>query len=358
MNSHAIYMITDARFLQLGRAQSNHLAAQWNCDVHLFVEAPELEVVMPVGNLRVKIHLNKLEAVLPENIPVSSKWPRVVFLRNYAPQLLSDYDRIMYLDIDILSRKADPSIWALDLPAGIGAVSDSATLHKAPIDTGLEREEWLERIGVTSGHYFNAGVLLIDPARWDCEMLERKLDGYFDNRNVRAIKSQDFLNHALDGVWTELSPRWNYQPPFFELGLDERIDPVFVHFCNHIKPWFFPGHPGASNERIYHEEAFFMMMRAIEVDPREVAELHHMRPAKQLLRRFRAFLSERGVILPKEKQLRQFWSERKARLIRHMQEATVAGRFADRPDLDLDLPQTESLRFDGQKLWLNREKTA
>ncbi|TDH38935.1 hypothetical protein E2A64_07545 [Pseudohoeflea suaedae] len=353
---NAIYMITDLRFVKITGALGSRLSKQWGCDVHVFVEGRGAETVDVPGAANIHIHRNRIKFDLPDDIPVSEKWPRVVFLRNYAPSLLRDYDRILYLDVDMLCEKVDHSIWDIDLPYGFGAVSDTATIDKSPRGTGLSREEWLDRIGVESGRYFNSGMMLIEPARWDIGLLGQRLANYYKNRDVHGIKSQDFLNHALDGRWTELSPRWNYQPPFFELGVDDWVDPVFLHFCTPIKPWFLPDHPGASNRRIAHEEAFFRILDEAGVDPRDVAIPGHYKRIRALRRSFRRILSEKGIRTPKERRERALWSERREKMVRYLRNAQKDHLFADPLALEAEPELSGRLHFDGRNLWLDRQQ--
>ncbi|KEO58901.1 glycosyltransferase family 8 protein [Thioclava indica] len=336
---HAIYLVSDARYLPIAKAQANFLADQWGCDVHVFVEDDALKDVQPPANARVTFHLNSLAAELPNNIPVSRKWPRAVFLRNYAPRVLADrYDRVLYLDTDVWSRKADPALWSFDLPNGLGAVADHANLHKAPRATKLDRAEWLERIGVRSPHYFNAGILLIDTAKWDDARLSELLSTYFDAREMRAIKSQDFLNYAYDGLWTQLSPRWNYQPPFFELGFASQLDPVFVHFCDEIKPWFFPDHPGLTRRRREHEAFFHTILRQVGVDPTDVAEDRNSFPGSDWLTHTRRRLKEGIPGLGREASLRKEWGIRRDRIAKYLAAEITTGRFVDSVVFDPSQP--------------------
>ncbi|WP_158285666.1 glycosyltransferase family 8 protein [Pseudohoeflea suaedae] len=357
---NAIFLITDARFAKITGAVGKRLARQWECDVHVFVEDENADLVDVPGGSDIRVHRNKIKASLPRNIPLYERWPHIVFLRCFATTLLKDYDRLLYLDADILCERADQSIWGIELAdAGLGAVTDAATIDRAPLATGLPRAEWLSRIGVSSDRYFNAGVMLIDPARLDCEMVNRKLAHYYDDRHFAGIKSQDFFNHAFDGRWTELNPRWNYQPPFFELGLDGWIDPVFLHFCSSNKPWFFPDNPGASGSRLEHEKAFFEILEEAGISPHEVAASAqhkksnaHYRTSKMLRARLRATLSRFGVRMGKERRARATWLAQRRKMIDYLNTAHRDGRFADALARSTHPPLTSDLKFDGRKLWL------
>lgn len=347
----ALYLLTNARYLHIARAQTQFLANQWGCDVHLFVEDTDLTFVEPLPHARAHVHLNALYTRLPDNIPTSKKWPRIVFLRNYAPRFLSDYDKLLYIDLDIYSTKADPSLWSIELPYGLAAVADTANLFSAPYDTGLARNDWLDQIGVTTGKYFNSGVLLIDPANWDCERLERKLEGYFEQRSFNAIKSQDFLNYAYDEKWVELSPRWNFQPPLFEQHIKQLIDPVFLHFCDRVKPWFFPDKPGCSNQRIEYENLFKMMLKDIGVDPQDAADPSEYRIVLATRKRIRGMIANMGLRTSKERRQYKNWLHKRETLLPYLQEMLLTSAFADMTDpINLQADHIPNVYFDGRDI--------
>lgn len=347
---HAIYLIVDARFLKIGRAQALFLAEKWGVDVHLFIEDLSIASCDAVDHPCVFIHINEIRANLPKGLPQSSKWPIVVFSRNYVPDLLRRYDRLIYLDVDILCKGVDHSIWTLPLPAGIGAVRDVVHLRRAPLDTGMGLDAWFRAIGVSGGRYFNSGMMLIDPKKWDADRLNFLLTDYFSSRNVKAIKSQDFLNHAFDGMWTELSPRWNWQPAWLEQGLDPILRPIFVHYCNRIKPWFYPGKPGLSRQRADAEDAFFNMLQAVGVSPSEVAEEDDRTFLKRAGQALRKKLVQFGVKFPRERRALAAWQENSRVLWQHLQDMALIGGYAD---ITFDLPDKKpmpTLWFDGRNM--------
>lgn len=340
--------------LKLVGAQANFLAEQWQTDVHLFVEDEDIDHVQPVPNERAYVHLNALNKRLPQRVPTSKKWPKIVFLRNYVPGFLKDIDRLLYLDLDILSVRADETLWSLPLENGFGAVSDTANLFKAPLDTQLERSDWLRKIGVPGDRYFNSGMLLVDTDAWDVELLERELETYFSRHNVKAIKSQDFLNFVLHEKWTELSPRWNFQPPMLEQGLKKVFDPIFLHFCHRIKPWFFPEKPGAANYDLSYEHAFRKMLTAVGVEPKTVAEPHELRWMQSMRKSKRAFLHNIGIRTSKERRAFDQWYEQRESIIPYVNRKASKGGFVDLPKFAQqkidDLP---AYRFNGKKILVN-----
>ena len=93
----------------------------------------------------------------------------------------------------------------------------------------------LEKLGVHSGPYFNAGVMLFDLEQWrekkpDIELfrLARENDGRF------PWWSQDPLNIVLQGHWKELPSSFNVMRP-----TTRDQEAAVVHFAGSQKPWDF-----------------------------------------------------------------------------------------------------------------------
>ncbi len=159
---------------------------------------------------------------------------KMTFARILLPQFLPETcDRALYLDGDILVLAALEPLWNIDLgEAVIGAVPDY----------------WLDNVvsngrGATGGarvvRYFNAGILLIDLARWRTERIsERSLD-YLDRFPTTEYSDQDALNVACDGKWKVLDRAWNFQfeptQAISRIALEHKL--AIAHFVTNVKPW-------------------------------------------------------------------------------------------------------------------------
>jgi lipopolysaccharide biosynthesis glycosyltransferase len=101
--------------------------------------------------------------------------------------------------------------------------------------------------------YFNAGVLVIDSARWKDEAVgERALD-YLARRPATVnLFDQEALNAVLGARWQRASYRWNLIASvagrsFLDVPLSQRDDydaslraPGIIHFAGTLKPWLNP----------------------------------------------------------------------------------------------------------------------
>jgi lipopolysaccharide biosynthesis glycosyltransferase len=116
-----------------------------------------------------------------------------------------------------------------------------------------------EELGIDpAAEYFNAGVMLVDVARWRKEDIAGRAIAYLKEHRRRVFFwDQEALNAVLAGEWKKLDPRWNWNPGFRGAASangahqDEEHSPWIVHFSGKLKPWRFEGH--SASYRLYYE---------------------------------------------------------------------------------------------------------
>lgn len=350
---NAFYFVTDEVFAYAANAQALWLRKLWpDCHVHLFIERrdptqPFPEILEP----KIVYHYEELRGFLPTGLPQTKSWPHIVFYRLFAPRLLGQYRRVCYLDSDVLCMYADPILWSIDLPTGLAMVSDYATNESSPHDLkGMPRDEWLATINIKSGRYANSGMLLIDPALFSTYRFEDVLREYFENFPAATRFDQDFLNSYMDGKWTELGPRFNYQAGILELGYERIVDPVFIHFCRHVKPWYGKFQPwrAATDSRFYDYYARIFADAGINIA--DYARSFPMPKLRSTRYRFRAWLSRIGMPCKRERRERLKWNRKSLALQRYIDQGLRTGRFADERTRT-SIPKTEIVPiFDGRFL--------
>ena len=152
---------------------------------------------------------------------------------------LRDYDQLLYIDSD--TRIAGPlaPLFQLDLGHAMAAMAEDCGRYLG--DAG-GRENWDTYRAATGlpmqGPYFNAGVLLLDAARWRAEGLGGQAEAMVRAHGTALrFMDQDVLNVLLAGRVGELSPRWNFGSHYMGLGLEAVVRPHILHFLNVLKPW-------------------------------------------------------------------------------------------------------------------------
>ena len=158
--------------------------------------------------------------------------------------LPSTYQRVVYLDSDVLVRRPLAPLFATDMNGfAVAAVTDYM-MHSNLYGVLTSN---METIGFDEGDaYFNAGVMLFDwPATLRDNVIARALD--LVTRPTHWIfPDQNALNIILRGRWKQLAGKWNVHST-----LDDVL-PVAAairHFTDHRKPWL---ESCRDRDRVYH----------------------------------------------------------------------------------------------------------
>jgi len=141
--------------------------------------------------------------------------------------------RVLYLDADLLVLDDLSALWGFEMEdAPVAAVVDG-------LDAQIRRND-PAAVGVPRvARYFNAGVLLIDVARWQSYRVTERAVEYLKANPFSPFSDQDALNVACDGQWASLPLRWNFQEHRVTAidALPLHARPGIVHFVTSLKPW-------------------------------------------------------------------------------------------------------------------------
>jgi lipopolysaccharide biosynthesis glycosyltransferase len=168
-----------------------------------------------------------------------------VLFRLRMAELLSDLDRVIYLDADTIVLTSLRELWEEPLGSDpVAAVRDIGFPYFAGI------LPWRALGLPPDAPYFNSGVLVISLDRWrELDVGARALE--LGARHTFRLRDQCALNVVFLDSWHRLPPRWNVQRGHF--GLDgpgwvfEGVDamtvaleqPAVMHFCRPRwnRPW-------------------------------------------------------------------------------------------------------------------------
>jgi lipopolysaccharide biosynthesis glycosyltransferase len=140
------------------------------------------------------------------HLPTPHYFTRSTYSRLLIPEVLPAHvRRVVYLDVDILVRRDLSPLFTTKLgDAPIGAVRDFAIESTAHGYSGV-------REPADPRPYFNAGVLVIDVARWrETGLAGRALEYAAAGSEPLPWADQDALNATVES-WHELDYRWNLQ---------------------------------------------------------------------------------------------------------------------------------------------------
>jgi UDP-glucose:(galactosyl)LPS alpha-1,2-glucosyltransferase len=162
------------------------------------------------------------------------------YYRLLLPELMSDITRVLYLDVDLIVRDDLRSLFEVDLEGMyLGGVKG--------IFTNI-RDDRVQSLGISSGCYVNAGVLL-----FNLDLMRK--DGLQDDfvsmvSGNYEFQDQDILNIRCAGKIGHLHPRYNIHAMFDYLENREFCDglfgagvaleavaaPCIIHYAGK-KPW-------------------------------------------------------------------------------------------------------------------------
>lgn len=154
----------------------------------------------------------------------------VTYYRLFIASLFPQYDKVLYLDCDIVVLGDVSELYFTDLGDNIlGGVPDKFVRSTEQFRLYAERA-----IGVDARKYINAGVLLMNLRQFrKCE-IERRFITLITEYDFDLLDpDQAYLNYLCFGKIHALENTWNSIPS--PLPCDEKKD--IVHFALYKKPW-------------------------------------------------------------------------------------------------------------------------
>ena len=195
------------------------------------------------GEVGWEFHSVPVDAALFDGAPVTAQYPREMYYRLLAGQMLPDsLSRVLYLDPDILVINPLRELWETDMQGNMFAAA--AHTGKTELANNVNRI----RLG-TDHDYYNSGVLLIDLERCRSEVAPDELFAFVrEHRRELVMPDQDLLNAVYgDSILPLDDALWNYDARNFnnymlrsagEQDMDWVMEnTAILHFCGKAKPW-------------------------------------------------------------------------------------------------------------------------
>jgi lipopolysaccharide biosynthesis glycosyltransferase len=162
----------------------------------------------------------------------------VAYYRLFIASLFPEYDKVIYLDCDLVVLDDISKLYYTDLGDNIiGGVSDEFVYA-----TPEFRRYTAEAVGVDPADYINSGVIVIDLKRFREEEIEEKFTSLITRYNFDTVDpDQAYLNFLCRGRIKHLSPGWNKKPTPLKEG-----EEIFIfHYALYKKPWQYEDVEGA-----------------------------------------------------------------------------------------------------------------
>lgn len=155
------------------------------------------------------------------------------YLKLLTPILNPNFDKVLYLDTDIIFTQDISSLFHESFGQPFAAIRD-----KVLQNFGLGFKNF-KKFGLNpSSPYLNSGVLFFNTKEWlKKDFTNHILDQSFPAINELEDYLDDFaadqpcINFVANGNWYALHPNWNH--PADSFSKDSKI----VHFIGNAKPW-------------------------------------------------------------------------------------------------------------------------
>ena len=192
-----------------------------------------------------KITVLDINKELFKKLPIGERFTNIsyeAYFRLLMPSLLSDRDRALYLDCDMIIKTDLAELWNTNLEGyALAAVQDTLRMRK----------KCISRLGFgTNDGYFNSGMGLYNLQFLRQFEFEKKVWDFVDKQyHLILYHDQDIINCVCKGLIHEVSPKWNMLESFLEKTppivpwqreeLEEwRKKPCIIHYASLRKPWF------------------------------------------------------------------------------------------------------------------------
>lgn len=193
--------------------------AEENCND---VDVEYVDVADRMDSLKDKTHLRDY-------------YTNAIYYRIFIPSLFPQYEKIIYIDCDIVLINDISKLYNVDLGDNI-----VAAVHEEAMSSfdcfGSYSEEFL---GVPRMQYFNSGLLVINTAEYRKEAIETKFINLMLSEKFEVAPDQDYLNVLLKDRVKLVDVGWNKTPIPGKKFPDKLIS--LIHYKLNFKPWHYKG---------------------------------------------------------------------------------------------------------------------
>ena len=180
-------------------------------------------------------------------------WSVEMYYRIVIPLIMNNYERVLYLDTDIICKKDINELFQIDLEdKELLAVADIFNIVSEVNECKATKDFITNYLKIENiEEYFNSGVLLFNIKKIDINDYLKRMIKAFQIEKTN-FPDQDILNLIFKNRVKLISQKWNLQwhlPIFFKkkylLFNQEKIqeyndavkNPFIIHFTSYKKPW-------------------------------------------------------------------------------------------------------------------------
>lgn len=197
------------------------------------------------------VDLNYYIQKVKDKLYTRDYYSKTTYFRLFLPNLYPQYDKVLYLDSDIVILDDIAKLYNTDMGDDLVAAAPDDVIQSMPVF-----QDYVEKVvGVAdSRRYFNAGILLMNLHELRRFKFQEKFVYLLDKIKFAVAQDQDYLNRLCKGRVKLLDRTWDRMPiPDPKIKTE---DVKLVHYNLAFKPWHF--------EDILYKEFFWMYAQETE----------------------------------------------------------------------------------------------
>lgn len=186
-------------------------------------------------NIKIEfVDLNYYIDKIKDKLYTRDYYTKTTYFRLFIPDLYPQYDKVLYLDSDIVVLGDIAQLYNTNVKGNlVAAIPDDS------VQTIDEFGEYVEKVvGVADRkNYFNAGILLMNLDEFRKINFQSKFLYLLETVKFSVAQDQDYLNRLCKGRVTLVDRTWNRMPIKVDGINEENIK--LIHYNLTYKPWHF-----------------------------------------------------------------------------------------------------------------------
>lgn len=198
------------------------------------------------------VDLNSKVKQISHKLYTRDYFSNTTYYRLLIPDLYPEYDKVLYLDSDIIVLKNIADLYNVDMKDNLLAAAPDDVIQTIEVYRNYAEKV----VGVSDYHnYFNAGILVMNLKELRNFNFKDKFLYLLGTIKFSVAQDQDYLNRLCKGRVTLLPKTWNKMPVSGDTNIDKNKINI-VHYNLAFKPWYF--------DNVLYQEFFWKYSKKTE----------------------------------------------------------------------------------------------
>lgn len=205
--------------------------------LHTNVQTEHIEQIKKYESKNVNIEFVDLSYYIEkvqDKLYTRDYYTNTTYFRLFLPELYPQYDKVLYLDSDIIVVGDISELYNTDMDTNLVAAAPDDIIQYNKVF-----QDYAELVvGVAKyQHYFNAGVLLMNLDELRKFKFQEKFLYLLGTVKFSVAQDQDYLNRLCKGRVNLISHDWNVMP---YVNVETKPEDIkLIHYNFAYKPWHF-----------------------------------------------------------------------------------------------------------------------